>query len=110
MGFSYGDNSSQVTLIEERRVLHSACEWAAAGPDDGNNTPQQQHIALNSLSRTTASVECAGYRSTSDQGLIAAANNSSSTRWLEVTASAYLQWCLVAAEIVNSLFDLYELF
>lgn len=37
-GFSYEDNSSQVALMEERKVLHSACEWAAAGSDDGNTT------------------------------------------------------------------------
>lgn len=38
--------------MEEGKVLHPACELAAAGSDDANNTAsqqQQQHGALNSL-------------------------------------------------------------
>lgn len=37
-GVSYGDNLSQVTLMEGGKALHSACEWAAAGPDAHNNS------------------------------------------------------------------------
>lgn len=37
-GVSYGDNLSQVTLMEDGKALHSACEWAAAGPDAHNNS------------------------------------------------------------------------
>ena len=82
-----GDNLSQVTLMEDGKVLHSACEWAAAGPDDGNNSPQQQHIAHNSLSRTAARAECAEYQSISNQGVTAAAHVSSSSGWLEAATS-----------------------
>lgn len=37
-GLCYRDNSSQVTLMENRKVLHSACEQAAAGSDRHTTT------------------------------------------------------------------------
>lgn len=98
-GFSCRDNSSQVNLMEDRKVLHSACAGAAAGCDDG--TPQQQRTVHNSLSRTAASVECAQDQALSDLPVIAADYYFSRARWSEVTASGCLQQSLVGGEIVN---------
>lgn len=63
--------------MEEKKVLHSAVSGLlqVLMTATTHRKQQQQHRAHNSLSRTAASGECAGYRSVSEQGLTAAAQD-----------------------------------